>query len=79
MLSHQRDDIEVASLQVDVGSCWRQLSYPRGNFSDITLSHEETMSGSLGPAFATRTVVGLVRVKPAFPLAVCGRFLTSLS
>ena len=36
------------------------------------------MDGSLGPAFATRIVVGLIRVKPPFPLAVYTRFLTWL-
>ena len=35
--------------------------------------------GSLGLAFASRIIVGLIRVKPAFALALNGRFLTCLS
>ena len=31
----EKADIEVANLQVDMDSRWRQLRYPRGSFSDV--------------------------------------------
>ena len=61
-----------------MGSCWRRLSYPRGNFSDISRPHQEAQRGSLGPAFTTRMVVGPIRVKRSFALALYDRFLTGL-
>jgi hypothetical protein len=61
-----------------MGSCWRRLSYPRGNFSVISRPHQEAQRGSLGPAFTTRMVVMPIRVKEPFALALYERFLTAL-
>ena len=75
----ERTDIEVASRRVDMGSCLRPPSYPRGSFSVISGPHRRGLWGSLGPAFASgfRTMGNPVR--PAFALTLYGGSLSHLS
>ena len=60
----ERTDIEVASRRVDMGSCLRPPSYPRGSFSVISTPHQRGVWGSLGPAFASEFLTDQNTVRP---------------
>ena len=75
----EKADIEVASRGVDVGSCPRQLCYPRGSFSDIRSPYQRGHPGSLSPAFAPGPLNMESPVRLAFGFALYGGFLTRLS
>ena len=75
----ERTDIEVASRRVDMGSCLRPPSYPRGSFSVISSPHRRGHWGSLGPAFASEFLTVRNTVRLAYALTLYSGSLSHLN
>ena len=75
----ERTDIEVASRRVDMGSCLRPPSYPRGSFSVISSPHRRGHWGSLGPAFASEFLTIRNTVRLAYALTLYSGSLSPLT
>ena len=65
--------------RVDMGSCLRPPSYPRGSFSVISSPHRRGHWGSLGPAFASEFLTIRNTVRLAYALTLYSGSLSHLN